>query len=87
MIHFDTSYLVGLYYQDAGWRAVRMLAATDLLQYARPDRPCWGDSTNPAEYGYDSTYVDRTSMNTCRGRSGWAGNSWPTSPGTANRTM
>ena len=29
MIYFDTSYLVRLYYQEAGADAVRMLAATD----------------------------------------------------------
>jgi len=29
VIYFDTSYLVRLYYQDAGWQAVQKLAATD----------------------------------------------------------
>jgi len=46
----------------------------------------WGAATYPVEYGYDSTYGDRTTMSTFRGGSGWENSTWPTSPGTADTT-
>ena len=53
----------------------------------------WGDATSPVEYGYDTTYGDRTSMSTFRGGTGWNQIHWPgtgsntsNSPGEADST-
>lgn len=46
----------------------------------------WGGGAYPVEYGYDSTYGDRTSQSTFRSGTGWDGSTWPGSPGTADTT-
>jgi RHS repeat-associated protein len=45
----------------------------------------WGDTAYPVEYAYND-YGERTGMNTFRGGSGWAGTTWPASPGTSDAT-
>lgn len=37
----------------------------------------WGSASYPMEFGYDTTYGDRTVLTTFRGGSGWDGNTWP----------
>ena len=47
----------------------------------------WGEACTPVEYGYDSTYGDRTTMKTYRNGSGWSSTTWAgTTPGTADTT-
>lgn len=46
----------------------------------------WGAGTNPVQYGYDSTYGDRTTMATYQADAGWTSNTWPASAGSGNVT-
>lgn len=45
----------------------------------------WGSGTTPVQFEYNSS-GQRTKMHTYRGGSGWNGNDWPSSPGTADTT-
>ncbi len=46
----------------------------------------WGSGTYPVEFGYETTFGDKTTQSTFRGGSGWDGASWPGTTGTADTT-
>lgn len=93
LVHYATdsaSKITTYAYDSSGRRAWVQDAATQTTYFGYNNRSQlirqWGSVAYPVEYGYSTTYGERTSLSTYRGGSGWDGSSWPGSTGTADTT-